>query len=295
MKTRTGTLPIGFRRGGGWQRDLAALAAWAAETGFERLDLQRGATAADIETVRQAGLDIGSVDLPDWGGLLSADAGKRAATVDANVAHVREMASLDVFIHFLVVLPDADERDTPRVDLMARAVESLGAVGAVLEEVGGKAVIEGWPGPAPQYPALCCTPETLRHLFEETGSPALGVNYDPSHLIRLGVDHVRFAEEFADRVFHVHAKDTEIYPEAAYEYGLYQPGAFEKGHRWGGHAWRYTLPGLGATRWTRVFEILAAAGYTGALCVELEDENFNGSEDGEKSALEMSLAFLQRC
>ena len=69
--------------------------------------------------------------------------------------------------------------------------------------------------------------------------------------------------------------------------------AFATPHRWGEWTWRYTLPGHGLTRWGKIFTVLKSAGYQGAVSVELEDENFNGSEEGEKRALEASLAYLK--
>ena len=55
----------------------------------------------------------------------------------------------------------------------------------------------------------------------------------------------------------------------------------------------YTLPGHGLARWSEIFSILKSSGYKGAVSVELEDENFNGSEAGEKAGLLNSLAFLK--
>ena len=66
-------------------------------------------------------------------------------------------------------------------------VDSLNALSLALEAAGGRLVIEGWPGPG----ALCCTPETYRATFRECPSPAIGVNYDPSHLLRMGIDPIR--------------------------------------------------------------------------------------------------------
>ena len=67
---------------------------------------------------------------------------------------------------------------------------------------------------------------------------------------------------------------------------------YEQG-RIGEHVWRYTIPGHGVTRWTEVCKILAAASYKGAICVELEDENFNGKEETEKAGLLYALEFLK--
>ena len=91
---------------------------------------------------------------------------------------------------------------------------------------------------------------------------------------------------------HTHAKDTDIDQEALYEFGT-QAAAFATPHRWGEWIWRYTIPGHGQARWGEIFKVLKSAGYKGAVSVELEDENFNGSEEGEKRALAASLACLQ--
>lgn len=295
MATRTGSFPIGFRRGGvDWQKDLAALAGWAKGAGFEVLDLPK-ASPEDLATLKAAGLRIGTVDLLDWAAMLSTDAAKRKDAVARNTEFVKKHAAAGARLFFTIVMPEAPadpkEKRLSQLENYKLAVESYGALGQAAEQAGASVLIEGWPGGA-GLPNLCCNPETTRALFRDTGTQGLGVNYDPSHLIRMGIDHVRFAQEFATRIKHIHAKDTEVFPEAVYEYGLYQPGVFAKGHRWGDHVWRYTLPGHGVARWSEIFKVLAEAGYTGAVSVELEDENFNGSEAGEKRALAASLAFL---
>src|SRR5205823_6528493 len=99
-------------------------------------------------------------------------------------------------------------------------------------------------------------------------------------------------KEFAPHVKHVHAKDTDIDSNATYEFGS-QDAVFAKSHGFGQWGWRYTIPGHGQTRWNEVFKILAGAGFKGAVSVELEDENFNGSEEGEKAGLLNSLAYLK--
>jgi sugar phosphate isomerase/epimerase len=139
---------------------------------------------------------------------------------------------------------------------------------------------------------LCTTPETCRAFFKDIPRGA-ALNYDPSHLVRLGVDHIRFLKEFLAHVVHVHGKDTELMDDAVYEFGSLQPSAFQKSPRFGGSTWRYTIPGHGVTRWTEVFSTLKSGGYGGVVSVELEDDNFNGSEAGEKAGFLNSLAFLR--
>lgn len=286
MRTATGGFPIGVRRGWSeWQRDLAGWTAWLAAQGFEVADLGPDGDEAG-PVVRAAGLGIGSVDLRDWKGLTSADPGQRRAAVEANAALIRACAPLGVRNYFLVVLPEDPARE--RAANFADAVAGLAELAPHLEAAGARTAIEGWPGPG----ALACTPEGVRALIREVPSPAIGLNYDPSHLIRMGIDPIRFVGEFADRVAHVHGKDTELLDEGRYEYGTEQPPTFGRPRGFGGMHWRYTIPGHGVMRWTRAFEILRDAGYAGAVSIELEDDRFNGTEAGEKAGLVAGGAFL---
>ena len=288
MKTRTGSFPIGFRRGGGWQKDLPALLDWAKSTGFETIDLT-SFDAESVKQVRDVGLQIGSADLRQGPRLLSTDPEKLKAATDASLQSIRDAADLGVKNLFTVFL--SDDRDEKQSARYARLVEHLQPVADAAGSAGVKIVVEGWPGPAPHYPALCCTPETVRAMLRDVGG-GMALNYDPSHLVRLGVDPLRFLREFLPHVGHVHAKDTALMPEALYEYGLYQPAAFADARGFGEHVWRYTIPGHGVIDWPAIAKLLADGGYSGALSVELEDEHFNGSEAGEKMGLERSLEYL---
>ena len=96
------------------------------------------------------------------------------------------------------------------------------------------------------------------------------------------IDPRRFLEEFARRVFHVPGKDAEILVETPYAYGWEQPPLFGTPRAWGWVTWRCCIPGHGAFRRTRGLEILASRNYRGAISMELENENFNGSEEGQK-------------
>ena len=289
MRTRTGNFRIGFRIGGSpWQKDLPGLAAWATETGFELIDLGTVAPA-DVQTVQRAGVDVVSVDLHDWPALVSDDAGKRQAAIEANTAYMQQMAGLGVSVFFAVVIPeDPAKSGKENFDL---AVKGFGALAGVAENLGTMIVLEGWPG-GPPYPNLCCNPETYRAMLEEVGSQGLGINFDPSHLIRMGIDHVRFIDEFADRVGHVHGKDTEIITDKLYDIGLYQASIFTEPYFCGEFAWRYTIPGHGVTRWSYCLDVLAGAGFKGAVSVELEDSNYHGTDADEKIGLHSSLTYL---
>ena len=75
--------------------------------------------------------------------------------------------------------------------------------------------------------------------------------------------------------------------------GLYQDSVFAGPHGFGEYVWRHTIPGQGVTRWSEILQALVATRYQGIVSVELEDENFNTDEAGEKAGLIHSLNFLR--
>jgi sugar phosphate isomerase/epimerase len=93
-----------------------------------------------------------------------------------------------------------------------------------------------------------------------------GLTLDPSHLAWLGVDPVEFIRRFADRIFHVHIKDTQI--------GLSGKPSILNGYfgyddpRRG---WQFRAPGHGTIDWGSFFRELNRVGYSGALSVEFSD------------------------
>lgn len=285
LVTRTGGYPIGFRRGWSeWQADLASVLGWAGQNGLSVIDL--GGDVAAVDAAVGAGLKVGSVDLLKWSDFLSPDAGVRRAATEANRELISRSAEKGVRAFFTVMLP-ADPK-LPRRENFGYMVDGLGELAGLLETYGGRLAIEGWPGPG----ALACTPADYKALLTEIPSKAIGVNFDPSHLIRMGIDALRFLHEVADRVAHVHGKDTEIDRAALQELGWEQPATFAPSPDFGGPFWRYTIPGHGEFPWTRGLEVLQGAGYDGYVSIELEDFRFNGSEEGEKNGLLAASAFL---
>lgn len=284
------SFPIAFRRGwSDWQqRDPATLAKWASENGFAAIDLMK-VSARDFQTLWEHHLQMGSVDLLDFPKIMSGDSGERKAIIEKNVQYVRETTALGAKIFFTCVIP-ADPAK-PRGENYALAVECFSPIGQACNDAGAWLVIEGYPGPLPHQANLCSTPETLRPFLNDV--PGSAVNYDPSHLVRLGVDHIRFLKEFAPHVRHVHAKDTLRYPDAQYEVGDLT-GAFSRPHGFGAWTWRYCLPGKGQTRWREMMQVLADSRYAGLISIELEDEEVNGDESREKQALIEARAFLEQ-
>jgi sugar phosphate isomerase/epimerase len=107
-------------------------------------------------------------------------------------------------------------------------------------------------------------------MFEILPNKNFGLNFDPSHLIWLHIDYIRFIYEFKERIFHVHAKDMDIDRDM-----LYEDGIVTCGFRWQ----RPRLPGMGLVDWKRLLTALYDVGYSHVVSIEHEDRNFEGSED----------------
>jgi sugar phosphate isomerase/epimerase len=287
VTTRTGKLRIGFRDAVPWKAETEVLAKWAKEQGFAFLDLT-GEGDRKLRKLRDAGLDAGAVDLPNRQGMIAADRRARKDALAENAAFIKRCAGARLFL--TIMLPEAPALE--RRQNFAYMVESYGELTGALEAADARLVIEGWPGPG----CVCCTPEGYRAFLSECASDRVGINYDPSHLIRMGIDPLRFVREFADKIYHIHAKDTEIIAENEYEYGREIPAIFAPAIGYGALAWRYTVPGHGQMRWAEAFRILEESGYAGAIAIELEDARFSDSApETTQTALRLAGTYLSGC
>lgn len=288
MKTRTGNYPIGFIRGGLGREagDLDTVIAWAKENDLEVID---GVAPEEVETVQAAGLRVGTINLKAGRNLISSDAAKRAEAIAVNSEYIRANAVTGP-LNYMVVMAPEDPR-LPRSENFGYMVEGYGGLISALEASDARISIEGYPAPG----ALCCTPETLRALFREIPSSAMGINFDPSHLVRMRIDYLQFLREFGSRVVHVHGKDTELLVENFYDFGVEQPPTFAKTIRYGSISWRYAIPGHGVVRWTEVLRLLQSAEYSGCVSIELEDANFTNSLEERKLGILQGARFLAGC
>lgn len=108
---------------------------------------------------------------------------------------------------------------------------------------------------------LAHAPELWELMFDAVPSPALGLSFDPSHLVWLHIPDIDgVIRKYGARIYHVDGKDAEILPERLARQGIF-------GNGW----WRYRLPGCGAVDWMAVTSALADIGYTGAIDIENED------------------------
>jgi len=136
------------------------------------------------------------------------------------------------------------------------------------------------------------SPELWDALFNEVPSESFGLNFDPSHLYWLGIDHERAARDYASRIFHAHAKDTELLEDGLYRYGRVWRQL--DADPWKSGWWRYRMPGRGAIDWGSFIATLKAGGYDGPLSIEHEDFEFEGSEANVKEGLALGREHLAR-
>jgi sugar phosphate isomerase/epimerase len=261
---------------------------WAAEAGFGAIDV--GPLNADLKkTVDDAGLDIGTVDL--MGGVVTADENKRKENVAKLKESMKQSADLGAKVFFTVF--GTDDATRSRKDSFELWKLAYPEIVEQAEALDVKIAIEPWPGGPPWYPNLGCTPEMWRAIFKEIPSKALGLCFDPSHLVRMQIDYVRALNEFGDRVVHVHAKDTEINYERLYECGIYGDSVGNPSYGFGERWWRYTIPGTGEVDWNLVVTRLEDFGYDGPLSVELEDQRFWKTPEAQQEGLLRSKTFLE--
>ena len=270
------------------QLGLPAVVAWAKQVGLTALDLPEDFAAA-AQLCQAHGLRVGAVWGASQGRLLSPDPGRRAEAVVRLLSQIRAMPAAGARVLFLCLTPE--DVTQPIAASLAIFRETFPTIAAVCEQAGVRVVFEGWPGPAPHYPALGYTPETLRAMFAAVPSPAFGFNYDPSHLVRLGIDYLRVLDEFKERIYHCHGKDTALLSEARYRYGPFPP-ALDKSPSFSGGAWRYCVPGDGAVDWRQIAYTLQQAGYAGCVSIELEDGRYWGSLEKEQAGLTAAYQHL---
>jgi sugar phosphate isomerase/epimerase len=151
--------------------------------------------------------------------------------------------------------------------------ERLGPVAELAEARGLRVAIENWMGFGGHLPFkpinMGGAPDTWDDWFKALPSKAIGLEFDPSHLYWQGIDHIRALREYKDRVYHVHAKDTEILPERRYRGGV------------NGDYFRFRIPGYGEINWTQFIAALDEIGYTGGVAIEHEDPIYAGERFDE--------------
>ncbi|MCL4459883.1 MAG: sugar phosphate isomerase/epimerase [Chloroflexi bacterium] len=110
------------------------------------------------------------------------------------------------------------------------------------------------------------------------GRPEFGFNFDPSHLVWQLIDPVIFIKKFGKRIYHAHAKDSELQADELPRSGVIPTGAWTRPDR----GFRFRCPGWGEVNWRRVMTALLAVGYDYVLSYEHEDPVMSREDGVEK-------------
>jgi sugar phosphate isomerase/epimerase len=294
-------MKIGFLTGALNELPLEEVAAWASEAGFQTLEcgawpMKKGQKGPNL----------------DVAGLTKTKAAELARMMaDLGL----EISSLGYYDNMLAPEPAARTEKSKHLKKVIDAAELLGVglVGCFIGRNPAKKLDENLPevkkvfGPLCKYAAdhgvrlmiencpmvgwqfeglvgnIACMPDMWLKIFDVLSGSEIGLNYDPSHLLWLGIDHVALIPEFIDRIWHTHAKDTEIVDAAYARDGIY-------GRNW----WRYRMPGLGEIDWCQFISVLGEHGYNGVLSLEHEDPVWEGTTEKSKQGLVLARRHLAR-
>ncbi|MDQ6773180.1 MAG: sugar phosphate isomerase/epimerase [Candidatus Dormibacteraeota bacterium] len=112
---------------------------------------------------------------------------------------------------------------------------------------------------------------TTRKALDAIGRrPGFGINFDPSHFAHQFLDSAAFVEEFADRIYHVHVKDSKKTLDGRRSIlGSHLDfGENERG-------WTFVSPGHGDVDLEALIRALNRIGYEGPLSIEWEDSGMD--------------------
>jgi sugar phosphate isomerase/epimerase len=141
---------------------------------------------------------------------------------------------------------------------------------------GVKIAIEMHPG------YVVYNPETMLKLRQIAG-PSIGCNYDPSHMFWQQIDPIHAIRVLGDSIFHVHAKDTQIYTANLPKTGVLDMKLYtdERNRAW---IFRTCGYGHGAEWWREFVSTLRMYGYDYVLSIEHEDSLMSPDEGLTKAA-----------
>ena len=276
-------MKIGFYTSTFNDRPLEEVVDFAKAAGFDAIEIDVGGhiktpdkVESAVKIARDRGLFVSSITL--FGNQLEPDASKRAELHATTRAFAQAIDAVGVPI--FVIFPGSDRSGEPDGDYRRFADQATGLLDSTRHL---QLAIENWPGPNNDF--IATTPAGWAQLLELVADPRFGLEFDPSHLIRLGIDPHSAFEAVKSRVKILHGKDTAIDRNRLQQVGYHGDG-------W----WRYVLPGLGLLDWPRFLAEARAAGCDDVISIEHEDSafgwprnDFEARLEGERSA----LAFLR--
>jgi len=256
-------MEVGFLTACMGKEPLEKIIAWAGKNGIRKLQVIQSHLGPDTEkrdaaiakTLAAAGVTLSSVAAYDGG--LCRDPKKGLANLKVAIDRCVRLGT-DVCCALAGLPPEGMTKeqaiDGPFTDVFGPAC-------AYAAKKGIRIALENW------FATLIAHFDQWDRVLERVPAANLGFNYDPSHLLWQGIDYLAGVEKYGPRIFHTHAKDTEIRDEVVRRVGIQGPD-------W----WRYVIPGLGRVRWGEYVARLRRVKYDGVLSIEHEDGTIGAKE-----------------
>lgn len=162
-----------------------------------------------------------------------------------------------------------------------KAVPYWIGAGRFAADHGVRVALEAHPG------FLVYNPETALKLRAAAG-PAIGVNFDPSHMWWQGMDVPAAIAALGDAIFHVHAKDVAMHRGNTAANGVLDVKSYRRMNE---RSWLFRTVGWGhdELEWRRLVSALRLVGYDYVLSIEHEDALASVDE-----GLRAAVQFLSR-
>ncbi len=273
-------MEVGFLTACMGKRSVEEVVAFAGMEGFAKLELSIGhvdldglaAGGAAVEKLKEllAAHKVGLSSLAAYANVLDPDPSareKNRADLKKAIAAAKNMGVSIVCTIGGLPPPGMSKADAIR-NLSAPYFRETAKYAA---DAGVRIAFENW------FATVLENLELWKLMFDLVPEPNVGLNFDPSHLDWMGIDYLAAVTEFRDRIFHTHAKDTEVKEEVLRRVGCNHRG-------W----WRYVIPGYGRIRWGEYIARLRSIKYDGVLSVEHEDGTFT-----PEAGLRAAMAFLR--
>lgn len=272
-------MKLGFFPTGVLQKlDFAEFAQWGAQHGFQAMDVPPDRPGT-VEICARHGLEVRCTS-GIYGDPLKADERERERQIEIIKQAIDLAAAQGVACLSTGHRRDPSVSAADNLRLFQLAYQPLATYA---EQKGVKLVFENWPNRGQN---LMITPELWDRAFNLVPSPALGLVFDPSHLVWQGIDYRRAIHDFGARIYHAHAKDTELLPDGQYRFGIYGPQVTDGAAGW----WRYRLPGFGVVDWPKYLDALYQVGFDGVISIEHEDNVWGWTRDPERAKRGLLLA-----
>lgn len=265
--------------------------AFAKEAGFTNMILDGGSrsaldarniTDAKIQevkdTLQKHGMNVSAFQITV--NHIDADDSKRKQTNDYFAKAIEMAGKLGVPYIGTASGKDASKTFPQQVDEVVRVYNEK--YFAACERNKVRILWEPWP----DGPNIATSPVGYDALFTKFGnSPFVGLQYDPSHLVRQFMDPIQTARDYVDKIYDVHLKDTEIL------WPVLRAGGITPVNK--ANWWRYRIPGMGSIVWREFFSVLQDVGYAGAMSIEQEDPLYGADNNpGPDFSEEFKVGFV---